>query len=258
MGTLDWPEAAMRGHNMALSGLWAALLIMVVVGRVVEGQDYSGTMQCACDCASDCASGDPVTCDCPEPAYACAPGFTQVCPLSAGACPTGMSPMCPGGGAPPTTTTTTTTTPPPPALVDETVDIGRVKCGKVKYQCKMTVTYMDDCSMVSTVKPNCTPKKSKCTKGVSVSIDTANGCTVTGKYKNTGKKQSMSGLLIDGFVTAAPTTTALPTTAGPTAAPGETQGCQCMPDFLIYWLQAVPAIHTADYACTCLPDAAML
>ena len=88
-------------------------------------------------------------------------------------------------------------------------------------------------------------------------------------------------------MTAAPTTTALPTTAGPTAAPGETQGascdddadacddgdndgdgdhddddgdgddhdhdheadaaynknnnlpgCQCMPDFLIYWLQA--------------------
>merc|ERR1712130_632792 len=158
MGTSDWLEAAMRGHSMALSGLWAALLMMVFVG-MVQGQDYSGTMQCSCDCASDCASGDPVTCDCPEPAYACAPGFTQVCPLSAGACPTGMSPMCPGGGAPPTTTTTTT---------------------------------------------------------------------------------------------------AIPTTAGPTAAPGETQGCQCMPDFLIYWLQAVPAIHSADYACTCLPDAAML
>jgi len=122
----------------------------------------------------------------------------------------------------------------------------------------MTVTYMDDCSMVSKVAPNCTPKKSKCTKGVSVTIPTVNGCTVTGKYKNTGKKQSMSGLAIDGFVTAPPTTTAIPTTAGPTAAPGETQGCQCMPDFLIYWLQAVPAIHSADYACTCLPDAAML
>merc|ERR1712181_207997 len=96
------------------------------------------------------------------------------------------------------------------------------------------------------VTPSCSPKKSKCTKGVNVSIDTANGCTVTGKYKNTGKKQSMSGLAIDGFVTAAPTTTAIPTTAGPTAAPGETQGCQCLPDFLIYWLQAVPASHSAD------------
>ena len=30
-----------------------------------------------CSCASDCTSGDSVTCDCPEPAYACAPGFTQ-------------------------------------------------------------------------------------------------------------------------------------------------------------------------------------
>ena len=27
--------------------------------------------------------------------------------------------------------------------------------------------------------PKCTPKKSKCTKGVSVSIETANGCTVS-------------------------------------------------------------------------------
>merc|ERR1712226_1643027 len=162
-----------------------------------QGQDYSGTMQCQCECGSDCTSGDSVTCDCPEPAFACAPGFTQVCPLDAGACPTGMSPKCPGGGAPPTTTTTTTTTPAPPAMVTgEVVDIGQVKCGKVK---------------------------SQCTKGVSVSIETANGCTVTGKYKNTGKKQSMSGLAIDGFVTAPPTTTAMPTTAGPTAAPGETQ-----------------------------------
>merc|ERR1711872_57070 len=234
--TTRWP--AMRGHSMALTGLSVALLLATLLVMVVQGQDYSGTMQCQCECANDCTSGDSVTCDCPEPAFACAPGFTQVCPLDAGACPTGMSPMCPGGGAPPTTTTTTTTTPPPPALVDETVNIGQVKCGKVKYQCKMTVTYMDDCSTVSN--------------------ETANGCTVTGKYKNTGKKESMSGLAIDGFVTAAPTTTAIPTTAGPTAAPGETQGCQCMPDFLIYWLQAVPASHSADYACSCLPDAAML
>merc|ERR1712226_854331 len=251
MGTTCWP--GMRGHSMALSGLWAALLLLMAL-VAVQGQDYSGTMQCQCECGSDCTSGDSVTCDCPEPAFACAPGFTQVCPLDAGACPTGMSPKCPGGGAPPTTTT-----PAPPAMVTgEVVDIGQVKCGKVKYQCKMTVTYMDDCSTVSKVSPSCTPKKSKCTKGVSVSIETANGCTVTGKYKNTGKKQSMSGLAIDGFVTAPPTTTAMPTTAGPTAAPGETQGCQCMPDFLIYWLQAVPASHSADYACSCLPDAAML
>merc|ERR1711931_597526 len=139
MGT-DWPEAAMRGRSMALSGLLAALLVLVV-----QGQDYSGTMQCQCECANDCTSGDSVTCDCPEPAFACAPGFTQVCPLDAG--------ECPGGGAPPTTTTTTTTTPAPPALFTETVNIGQVKCGKVKYQCNMEVTYMDDCSSVSSVQP---------------------------------------------------------------------------------------------------------
>merc|ERR1712240_829206 len=134
--TTRWP--AMRGHSMALSGLSVALLLAVLT--TVHSQDMmSGTMQCQCSCASDCTSGDSVTCDCPEPAYACAPGFTQVCPLDAGACPAGMSPKCPGGGAPPTTTTTTTTTPAPPALVTKVV-------------------------------PSCSPKKSKCTKGVNVNF----------------------------------------------------------------------------------------
>merc|ERR1712037_988830 len=82
--TTCWP--GMRGHSMALSGLWAALLLMMAL-VAVQGQDYSGTMQCQCECGSDCTSGDSVTCDCPEPAFACAPGFTQVCPLDAGACP---------------------------------------------------------------------------------------------------------------------------------------------------------------------------
>merc|ERR1711962_9758 len=242
--TTRWP--AMRGHSMALSGLSVALLL-AALPRVHSQDMMSGTMQCQCSCASDCTSGDSVTCDCPEPAYACAPGFTQVCPLDAGACPAGMSPKCPGGGAPPTTTTTTTTTPAPPALVTEQFDIGQVKCGKVKYQCKMTATFMDDCSSVTKVVPSCSPKKSKCIKGVNVNFDASNGCSISGKYKNTGKKQSFSGLSIDGFVTAAPTT-----------IPPTTKGCQCMPDFLIYWLQAVPASHSADYTCACLPDAAML
>ena len=77
--------------------------------------------------------------------------------------------------------------------------------------------------------PSCTPKKSKC-KGVLVSIDTSQTCTVsiivwsvsdgggrsasekktfmatyipvqhkvTGTYKNTGKKQSLTGIAISG------------------------------------------------------------
>merc|ERR1712107_405047 len=70
--TTRWP--AMRGHSMALSGLSVALLL-ATVSTTVQGQDMmSGTMQCQCSCASDCTSGDSVTCDCPEPAYACAPG----------------------------------------------------------------------------------------------------------------------------------------------------------------------------------------
>ena len=84
---------------------------------------------------------------------------------------------------------------PPP--LRETVNISQVKCGKVTYQhCKMEVTYKDDCSSVSKIVPNCSPKRSKCTKGVSISFATQNGCTVTGMYKNTGKKQSMSKLAI--------------------------------------------------------------
>ena len=79
--------------------------------------------------------------------------------------------------------------------------------------------------------PSCSPKKKKCTKGVNVNFDASNGCSVnimiifyfdilchnlsavdnndnydyisdfqiSGKYKNTGKKQSFSGLSIDGF-----------------------------------------------------------
>merc|ERR1712002_15165 len=79
MGTTRWP--AMRGHSMALSGLSVALLLATVLTTVHSQDMMSGTMQCQCSCASDCTSGDSVTCDCPEPAYACAPGFTQVCPL---------------------------------------------------------------------------------------------------------------------------------------------------------------------------------
>lgn len=84
------------------------------------------------------------------------------------------------------------------ALTAETVNVGQVKCGKVKYQCKMVVAHKEDCTIVSKVTPKCSPKKSKCTKGVLVSITTASGCTVTGKYKNTGKKQIMSQLTISG------------------------------------------------------------
>jgi len=101
------------------------------------------------------------------------------------------------------------------ATVKETVNIGKVECGKVQYQCEMVVTYKADCSEVSKVTPKCRPKKSKC-KGVSVSMVTENGCTVTGKYKNTGKRQSVSRLAIDGFGETTPETT---TTATATTMP---------------------------------------
>ena len=79
-------------------------------------------------------------------------------------------------------------------------------------QCKMKVAYKDDCSKVSKVLPNCSPRRSKCVKGVVVSIHTEKGCTVTGVYKNNGKKQTISKLAIS-------TTTSAPTTITPTTVP---------------------------------------
>ena len=100
-----------------------------------------------------------------------------------------------------------------PPLLEETVDVGQVQCGKVTYQqCKMKVTYMDDCSKVSKVVPNCSPKKSKCAKGVLIPFDTEKGCTVKGMYKNNGKKQTMSKLAIS-------TTTLAPTAVTQTTVP---------------------------------------
>ena len=116
--------------------------------------------------------------------------------------------ILPSTEAPPSTTPTTS-----PYLV-ETVNHGQVKCKKMTYQeCKMTVTYIENCSRISKVVPNCTPKKTKCTKGVSVSFDTQKGCTVTGMYKNNGKKQTMSKLTIEE---------AIPTSTTPT--PGCSEG----------------------------------
>ena len=106
---------------------------------------------------------------------------------------------------------------PPP--LEETIEIGQVQCGKVTYQqCKMKVTYEEDCSKVSKVVPNCSPRRSKCVKGVFVSIHTEKGCTVKGMYKNNGKKQTMSKLAIS-TTTSAPTTIS-PTTITPTTIPG--------------------------------------
>ena len=100
-----------------------------------------------------------------------------------------------------------------PPLLEETVDVVPVECGKVTYQqCKMKVSYMDDCSKVSKVVPNCSPKKSKCMKRVSISFNTEKGCTVKGMYKNNGKKQTMSKLAIS-------TTISTPTTITPSTVP---------------------------------------
>ena len=103
--------------------------------------------------------------------------------------------------------------------LEETVVLGQVKCRKATYEeCKVTLTYKENCSKVSKVVPNCSPRRSKCVKGVFVSIHTEKGCTVKGMYKNNGKKQTMSKLAIS-TTTSAPTTIS-PTTIAPTTIPG--------------------------------------
>jgi len=101
-------------------------------------------------------------------------------------------------------------------LTVEIVPVGKVKCGKVAFQCQMNVTYQDDCGMVDLkVEPICTPKKKKCSKGVSVSFETSKGCAVTGKFKSNGKKQSMTGLKIEGESVVPPLATTTTTTIAP-------------------------------------------
>ena len=94
--------------------------------------------------------------------------------------------------------------------VEDTVNIGQVRCGKVKLRCTMKVSFKCDCSEVIKVTPKCN-KKAKCQK-VPVSFVTENGCTVTGKFKASGKKYSMSNLGIKPPVTTPITTTTTTTT----------------------------------------------
>merc|ERR1712226_974224 len=242
--------ADMRGLKIGLSCFLLAATIAVVVGEEVEG-----VMKCQCSC--DCPNGDSgcaCDCDCPERGSTCAPGFTQVCPLTDGMCPPGMSEKCPGGGGGGGGGggVTTTTTPPPPEIVTESVSVpGKVKCGKVSYTCSMAVTYMNDCSSVTSVKPTCSPKKKACTKKPLVTMTTSDGCTVTGKFASTSKgKQTMSSIAIAG---GGSVTTVSP--GGPTGGAADMQGCQCLPDFLIYWQKKVANDH--EFACSCLPDEVM-
>merc|ERR1719462_136341 len=95
--------------------------------------------------------------------------------------------------------------------VEDTVKLGKVKCGKATFQCTMRVSFKSDCSAVTRLVPSCTPKKSKCTKGVRVSFVTKSECRVTGTFKSNGKKQSVSGIDINvsggAPITTSPTTT---------------------------------------------------
>ena len=79
-------------------------------------------------------------------------------------------------------------TPSPILAVEETVKDVQVKCGKVKFKCAMTFSFENSCSEIAKVVPRCTPKNKKCTKGVS--FVTKSGCTVSGTFKSTGKKQT--------------------------------------------------------------------
>ena len=103
--------------------------------------------------------------------------------------------------------------------VEESVNYGQVRCGKVKLKCTMKVSFKCDCSEVIKVTPKCTgSKKAKCQK-VPVSFVTENGCTLTGKFKASGKKYSMSNLGIKPPVTTPTPTDPVTTTTTEATTP---------------------------------------
>jgi len=86
----------------------------------------------------------------------------------------------------------------------DSVKVGQVECGKEDYQCKMVnrnqckMVNRSECKMVETHKHDCNLIYGLSQwQGVQVLITTASGCTVTGKDKITGKRQSMSQLTIN-------------------------------------------------------------
>jgi len=221
----------------------AVVLLLVLVGpHSSEAEEptflgFKNSQQCMCECECPTPGDSKCMCDCecPRPGSSCGPGFTQVCPSPDGTCPENFMPLCPED----LTAAGRADTPMVQNREEEvvTVDVDAFTCSKKSIACSIVVTFAEDCSSITSAKPTCSQKKAKCNAKV---ISFAAGgtfatqrCIITGTYKNTGKKQSMSKLSIAVNPDYTTTTTTTTTTAPPAGAGGD-YNCQCVPDFMLY------------------------
>jgi len=126
------------------------------------------------------------------------------------------------------------------AVVEDRIQFGgikhNIKCGKTTHKCTFTADIEEDCSAINSVKISCSPKKTKCSKAsATFAAGERDRCLISGTYKNTGKKQSFTGMSIvvnpDYTTTTTTTTTTSTTTEGPKQ---KDYNCQCIPDFMLY------------------------
>jgi len=290
--------------------LVAVSYVTGVIAIEGSGGMVDGDMDCQCDCAcpEGTAAACDCQCACPKPT-ACAKGFARVCPQTDGACPDGYTPLCPpevdmemerednqidmemdrednetaadempwfieeeGNGEDEVHWNIEEGEEEDTRVSGEKVKGVKVKCGKKTQTCTFTVNYSNDCKKATKVTPSCTPKSRsiKCSKGVSISFKTAKKCTISGKYKNTGTKQSVSSLSIKGVPTTTTkkttktTTTTTPTPTTTTTAE-EVVGCQCIPEFVTFIGAAALSLgeaggrsgmlsRAANSECVCLPN----
>merc|ERR1711892_1320875 len=236
MGTI--PLAVCQSYrNTAMIKTAAVLLLVVLLGPTeTQGEDvlaFKNSQNCQCECECPTPGDNKCLCDCacPRPGSSCGPGFTQVCPSPDGNCPKAYMPLCPEDLLPASRADV--------PEVQDRLDFSikhDVKCGKTKFKCTFKVDIAEDCSAVTKVTPSCSPKKTKCSKATTTfAAGDRDRCLISGTYKNTGKKQSFSGLSIAVTPAYTPTTTTTTTTSTTTPAPKEKDyNCQCVPDFMLY------------------------
>lgn len=247
----------MFGH--VLIWLVTTGLLPKVYCETEEVIQYSGSMSCQGECSCSGLPDCPCSLSCPMATSLCAPGFTQVCQQTNEKCPPGMVALCPQKPTTTTPTTTTTTTPSPPKSISgEKVSNQKVSCGSTTFKCSFTANYVDNCSKVTKVTPSCTPKKKLCKRGGKISYSTKKGkCKVTGTLTISKKyKQSVSKKGISGPPATKPPTTTTTTTTTPAPSPPGDHKCECVPDFVVLWMQVGTGIP-GPFPCCCIPRRAL-
>jgi len=233
------------------------LLFGLLAPTSIQGKNntlaFKNTQDCQCECECPTPGDKKCMCDCacPRPGSSCGPGFTQVCPSPDGSCPDEYFSLC-------TDDIMRSDTP----EVENRVSFGgikhNIKCGKTTHKCTFTANIEEDCSAINSVKISCTPKKTKCTKAsATFAAGDRDRCLISGTYKNTGKKQTFTGMSIAVNPAYTTTTTTTTTTSTTTEAPKmKDYNCQCVPDFMLYMGQMAMGMASTRGKgfCVCVAD----